>query len=138
MNFVDWCPTGFKCGINYNPITSWPAGDTNRGYTKTGDAKTGDARSGDAKSGGSGAGAGSGGGSGGGASAKHPMRQVMMLANTTAIASVFNRIDYKFDALWSKRSFVHWYINEGMEEHEFVTARDNLAALEADYREVAA
>jgi tubulin alpha len=21
IQFVDWCPTGFKCGINYNPNT---------------------------------------------------------------------------------------------------------------------
>ena len=25
--FVDWCPTGFKCGINYQPPTVVPGGD---------------------------------------------------------------------------------------------------------------
>ncbi len=24
--------------------------------------------------------------------------------------------DYKFDLLYSKRAFVHWYVGEGMEE----------------------
>ncbi|PHU03522.1 Tubulin alpha-2 chain [Capsicum chinense] len=27
IQFVDWCPTGFKCGINYRPPTVVPAGD---------------------------------------------------------------------------------------------------------------
>merc|ERR1712025_942823 len=27
IQFVDWCPTGFKCGINYQPPTQVPDGD---------------------------------------------------------------------------------------------------------------
>merc|ERR1719263_706241 len=27
IQFVDWCPTGFKCGINYQPPTAVPGGD---------------------------------------------------------------------------------------------------------------
>jgi tubulin alpha len=27
IQFVDWCPTGFKCGINYRPSTVVPGGD---------------------------------------------------------------------------------------------------------------
>ena len=27
IQFVDWCPTGFKCGINYQPPTVVPDGD---------------------------------------------------------------------------------------------------------------
>ena len=27
---VDWCPTGFKCGINYQPPTVVPGGDLAR------------------------------------------------------------------------------------------------------------
>jgi len=27
IQFVDWCPTGFKCGINYQPPTVVPGGD---------------------------------------------------------------------------------------------------------------
>merc|ERR1711982_91118 len=27
VQFVDWCPTGFKCGINYQPPTQVPGGD---------------------------------------------------------------------------------------------------------------
>ena len=27
IHFVDWCPTGFKVGINYQPPTVVPGGD---------------------------------------------------------------------------------------------------------------
>ena len=27
IQFVDWCPTGFKVGINYQPPTAVPVGD---------------------------------------------------------------------------------------------------------------
>jgi hypothetical protein len=36
-----------------------------------------------------------------------------MISNTTAIAEVFSRIDHKFDLMYSKRAFVHWYVGEG-------------------------
>merc|ERR1711862_1051023 len=78
IQFVDWCPTGFKCGINYQPLTVVPGGDL---------AKV--------------------------------MRAVCMESNSTAIAEVFSRIDPKFDLMYSKRAFVHWYVGEGMEEGEF-------------------
>ena len=72
IQFVDWCPTGFKCGINYQPPTVVPGGDL---------AKV--------------------------------QRAVCMLSNTTAIAEVFSRIDHKFDLMYAKRAFVHWYVGEG-------------------------
>ena len=27
VSFVDWCPTGFKVGINHSPATVVPGGD---------------------------------------------------------------------------------------------------------------
>merc|ERR1712025_18505 len=34
-------------------------------------------------------------------------------SNTTAIAEAWARLDHKFDLMYAKRAFVHWYVGEG-------------------------
>ena len=39
------------------------------------------------------------------------MRAVCCLSNTTAINEAWARLDHKFDLMYAKRAFVHWYVD---------------------------
>ncbi|CAL5977388.1 Alpha-tubulin [Hexamita inflata] len=63
-------------------------------------------------------------------------RTCFMLANNTAISHVWNRIGTTFDLGFRERAYVHSFVQNGMEEGEFNSAREDLDALEADYDEI--
>uniref|UniRef100_A0A1B6K471 Tubulin alpha chain n=1 Tax=Homalodisca liturata TaxID=320908 RepID=A0A1B6K471_9HEMI len=64
-------------------------------------------------------------------------RAVAMLANTTAIAEAWSKVNRKFGLMYAKRAFIHWYYDEGMEEMDFSEAKDDISVLEMDYKEIA-
>ncbi|TPP66779.1 Alpha-tubulin [Fasciola gigantica] len=63
-------------------------------------------------------------------------RAVCLLASTTSIAEAWNRLNGKFDLMYAKRAFMHWFVNEGMDENEFADAREFLSSLKSDYYEI--
>jgi tubulin alpha len=95
IGFVNWSPTGFKVGINYEPPTMVPGGDM---------AKM--------------------------------SRAVCMLSNTTAVQGTWAKLSAKFDAMYQKMAFTHWYREEGLDIEEFDEAKENIHALLQDYAEV--
>ena len=38
--------------------------------------------------------------------------------------------------MYSKRAYVHYFVGEGLEEGELLDARENIAALKMDYKEI--
>ena len=83
VQFVDWCPTGFKCGINYQPPTHVP----NSGLAKV-------------------------------------QRSACMISNNSAIRDVFSSVAHKFDLMWAKRAFIHWFTGDGSREDIFHEGRE--------------
>ena len=95
INFVEWCPTGFKVGIcPMSPVVTPSSGIAPSDKSLT------------------------------------------MVTNTSCIGQAIQRLCHKFHMLHSKRSFVHWFVGEGMEESEFTEGLYNISTLVKDYEEI--
>lgn len=64
-------------------------------------------------------------------------KNVVMMTNSSSVSVLWHRLAQKFHKLYSKRSFVHWFVAEGIEENEFCESLYNIATLAKDYEEVA-
>ena len=58
-----------------------------------------------------------------------------LIANTTAIKGVFQRISAQFAKMYRRKAFLHWYKGEGMDEMEFQEADKNVRDLITEYQD---
>lgn len=63
-------------------------------------------------------------------------KAVSMLANHGSIVSSMCKVLKKFDLMFRKRAFCHWFVAEGMEETEFSEGREALDTLSRDQEEI--
>jgi tubulin beta len=58
-----------------------------------------------------------------------------LVANTTALKGIFQRLATQFGAMYRRKAFLHWYKGEGMDEMEFQEADKNVRDLITEYQD---
>ena len=57
------------------------------------------------------------------------------LSNESSFASNLGRVGVKFDEMFAKRAFVHWFVGIGIEDDTFSYVRNDVRAIEQSYLE---
>eukprot|EP01114_Cavostelium_apophysatum_P011073 TRINITY_DN2524_c0_g1_i1.p1 TRINITY_DN2524_c0_g1~~TRINITY_DN2524_c0_g1_i1.p1 ORF type:complete len:466 (-),score=113.81 TRINITY_DN2524_c0_g1_i1:50-1447(-) len=58
-----------------------------------------------------------------------------IIGNSTSIQAVFRRVLDQFSPMFRRKAFLHWYIDEGMDEMEFVESESNVTDLISEYQQ---
>jgi len=66
---------------------------------------------------------------------KDPINSCTLVANTTALKGIFQRLATQFGAMYRRKAFLHWYKGEGMDEMEFQEADKNVRDLITEYQD---
>ena len=61
------------------------------------------------------------------------MMAATFIGNTTAFREVFQRIYSQFNKMYSKKSYLHYYVNEGLEANEFNEAQSKMKDIIQEY-----
>lgn len=57
------------------------------------------------------------------------------LSNTTAIQDVFTKLLDQFQKMFKNKAYLQWYLEEGMEESDFLEAQNSLIFLISEYQQ---
>ncbi|PAA72599.1 hypothetical protein BOX15_Mlig011676g3 [Macrostomum lignano] len=60
---------------------------------------------------------------------------VTFIGNSTSIQELFKRVSEQFSAMFKRKAFLHWYTNEGMDDHEFMESESNVNDLVSELQQ---